>query len=110
MMLKRILVPLDGSLLAESALEVAARIAHASDGAILLLQVIGTPGTYTPYMYQSDMALSPQLEHDLIGVQQENAENYLAEIAGLHMLAGIQVETRIIAGSAGICIVDTAQE
>src|SRR5437762_2661301 len=110
MMLKRIMVPLDGSRLAESALAVAARIAHASDGTIMLLQVIGTPATYTPYMYGSDMAQNPQLAHDMIDMQQENAETYLAEIARLHMLAGIQVETKIIAGSAGMSIVDTAKE
>lgn len=109
-MLKRILVPLDGSLLAENALGVAARIAHACDGTILLLRVIGVPTTYTPYIYGSDMAQSPQLAQDMIDMEQENAETYLAEIARLHILAGIQVETTIIAGSAGICIVDAAKE
>ena len=109
-MLKRIMVPLDGSLLAESALEVAARIAHASDGTILLLQVIGTPGTLTPYMYSSDMAQSPQLAHDMIEMEQEKAETYLAEIARLTILAGIQVEAKIIAGSAWMSLVDAAKE
>jgi nucleotide-binding universal stress UspA family protein len=108
--LKRILVPLDGSLFAESALRVAVGIAHASDGTILLLRVIGTPGTFTPYMYNSDMAQSPQVEHDLIEIEQENAETYLAEIARSDMLAGIEVETTIIAGSAGLTILDTAKE
>ena len=82
-MLKRILVPLDGSPLAESALAVAARIAHSSDGTIVLLRVIGVPTTYTPYVYGSDMAQSPQLAEDLIDMEQENAEKYLAEIARL---------------------------
>ena len=88
-MLKRILVPLDGSLLAESALGVAAQFAHVSDGMILLLRVIGVPTTYTPYIYGSDMAQSPQLAQDLIDVEQENAEKYLAEIGQLDFLAGI---------------------
>jgi len=109
-MLKRIMVPLDGSLLAESALRVAARIAQACDSTILLLRVIGVPTTYTPYTYGSDMAQSPQLAQDMIDMEQENAETYLAEIATLDMLARIQVETTIIAGSAGICILDTAKE
>jgi nucleotide-binding universal stress UspA family protein len=110
MMLKRILVPLDGSLLAESALGVAARIAQACEGTILLVRVIGIPTAYTPYVYGSDMAQNPQLAQDMIDVEKENAETYLAEIAKLHILAGIQVETTITAGSAGICIVDTAKE
>jgi len=109
-MLKRILVPLDGSLLAEGALVVAARIAHASDGTILLLRVIGVPTTYTPYIYGSDMAQSPQLAQDLIDMEQDNAEKYLAEIGRLDVLAGIQVETTIIPGSAGMSILDTAKE
>src|SRR5947209_19038317 len=110
MMLKRILVPLDGSPLAESALAVAARIAHSSDGTIVLLRVIGVPTTYTPYIYGSDMAQGPQLAQDLIDMEQENAEKYLAEIAGLDLLAGIQVDTTIIPGSAGISILDTAKQ
>src|SRR5215467_2074981 len=110
MMLKRVLVPLDGSLLAESALRVAARIAHASDGTILLLRVIGVPTTYTPYIYGSDMAQSPQLAQDLIDMEQADAENYLAEIARIDLLTGIQVETTIIAGSAGMSILDAAKE
>ncbi len=109
-MLKRILVPLDGSPLAESALTVAARIAHAFDGTILLLRVIGVPTTYTPYIYGSDMAQSPQLAQDLIDMEQENAEKYMAEIASLDILAGIQVETTIIPGSAGMSILDSAKE
>ena len=109
-MLKRILVPLDGSLLAEGALGVAARIAHASDGTILLLRVIGVPTTYTPYVYGSDMAQSPQLAQDLIDMEQDNAEKYLAEIGKIDLLAGIQVETTIIPGSAGMSILDTAKE
>ena len=109
-MLKRILVPLDGSPLAESALAVAARIAHAFDGTILLLRVIGVPTTYTPYIYGSDMAQSPQLAQDLIDIEQENSEKYLAEITRLDILAGIQVETTIIPGSAGMSILDSAKE
>src|SRR5947209_4565471 len=110
MMLKRILVPLDGSPLAESALAVAARIAHSSDGTILLLIVIGVPTTYTPYIYGSDMAQSPQLAQDLIDMEQDNAEKFLAEIGSLNILEGIPVETTIIPGSAGMTILDTAKE
>ena len=109
-MLKRILVPLDGSLLAEKALRVAERIARATNGSIVLLRVIGVATTYTPYVYGSDMAQSPQLAQDLIDMEQENAEKYLAEIARADLLGGIQVDTTIIPGSAGISILDTAKE
>jgi nucleotide-binding universal stress UspA family protein len=110
MMLKRILVPLDGSLLAESALAVAARVAQTSDGSIVLLRVIGVPTTYTPYIYGPDMAQSPSLAQELLDTEQENAEKYLAEIARLDILAGIKVEPTVIPGSAGMAILDTAKE
>jgi len=110
MMLKRILVPLDGSPLAESALAVAARVAQASDGSIVLLRVIGVPTTYTPYIYGPDMAQSPSLAQELLNTEQENAEKYLAEIARLDILAGIKVEPIITPGTAGMAILNTVNE
>ena len=109
-MLKRTLVPLDGSPLAEKALRVAAWIARATNGTIVLLRVIGVPTTYTPYVYGADMAQNPQLAQDMIYLEQDTAEQYLKEIASADLLAGIQVDTTVIAGSAGITIVDTAEE
>jgi nucleotide-binding universal stress UspA family protein len=109
-MLKRILVPLDGSPLAESAVAVAARIAHTSDGTIVLLRVISIPTTYTAYNYGSDMAQSPELAQEFIDIEQENAEKYLAEIAGLDILTGIKVEPTVTPGIAGMAILDTAKE
>ena len=109
-MLKRILVPLDGSPLAESALAIAARVAQASDGSIVLVRVIGVPTTYTPYIYGPDMAQSPSLAQDLLDTEQENAEKYLAEIARLDILAGIKVEPTIIPGTAGMAILNTVNE
>jgi nucleotide-binding universal stress UspA family protein len=109
-MLKRILVPLDGSPLAESALAVAARVVQASDGTIVLLRVIGVPTTYTPYIYGPDMAQSPSLAQELLDTEQENAEKYLAEIARLDILAGIKVEPTVMPGTAGMAILDSAKE
>ncbi len=109
-MLKRTLVPLDGSPLAEKAIRVAARMARATNGTIVLLRVIGVPATYTPYVYGSDMAQSPELAQDLIDMERDTAEKYLKDIAGVDLLAGIQVDTSIIPGSAGISILDTAKE
>ncbi len=107
-MFKRILVPLDGSPRAESALAVAARVARASDGTIVLLQVVSIPATYTPYIYGPDMAQSPMYAQELIDIEQLNAEKYLAEIAKSDTLAGIKVEKTVIPGTAGMIILDTA--
>jgi len=109
-MFQRILVPLDGSSRAESALAVAARIAHASEGTIVLLQVVGIPATYTPYIYGPDIAQSPIYAQELLDIEQLNAEKYLAAIAKSGTLEGIKVETTVIPGSAGMTILDTASE
>ncbi|HEV2579991.1 MAG TPA: universal stress protein, partial [Ktedonobacteraceae bacterium] len=58
MMFKKILVPLDGSVRAESALPVAARIARASGGSIMLVQVVTIPLMYettTGGSYSADL-------------------------------------------------------
>jgi len=47
-MFKRILVPLDGSGRAEQALPIAARIARASGGSIVLVRVLGTEPAQLP--------------------------------------------------------------
>jgi len=47
-MFKRILVPLDGSTRAESAVPIAARIARASGGSVILLQVAAIPINLKP--------------------------------------------------------------
>jgi nucleotide-binding universal stress UspA family protein len=39
-MLKRLLVPLDGSALAEQALPLAARLAHTTGGSVLLARIV----------------------------------------------------------------------
>lgn len=109
-MLKRVLVPLDGSPLAESSLAVAVRIAHATDGSIVLVRVIGIPATYSPYMYGSDMVQSPAFAQEFLDTEQEIAEKYLAEIVRLDIFSGITVEPIIMQGIAGMAILDTARE
>ena len=71
-MFKRILVPLDGSARAESALPVAARIARASGGVIVLMQVVNMPVEYGPYLGQVGIFTQETLEVEL-----EAAETYL---------------------------------
>ena len=51
-MFRRILVPLDGAARAEKAIPVAARLAKASGGSLVLLQVISTPVDAGGFMYE----------------------------------------------------------
>ena len=109
-MFKRILVPLDGSPRAESALALAARVARASDGTILLLQVVSIPATYIPFTYSPDMAPAPMYTPEIMDTAQANTDQYLSEVAKFDLLSGIKVEKAAIPGSAGMTIIDTARE
>ena len=109
-MFKQILVPLDGSLRAESALAIAARIAGASEGTIMLLRVVGIPAEYTSYLYDSYMAQTPVHAQEILDTEQANAENYLANVAKSTRLAGIKTQTKTLSGSAAMTILDVARD
>ena len=109
-MFKRILVPLDGSLRAESALAVAARIAQASEGTVMLLQAVGIPAEYTSYLHDSYMAQTPTYAQEILDAEQVNAENYLANVAKSTGLAGIKTQTKALSGRAAMTILDVARD
>ena len=60
-MFQTILVPLDGSQRAERAVLTAARIAHATNGTVVLLQVVSLPVEYL-----SSFALAPMVTDESI--------------------------------------------
>ncbi len=93
-MFKRILVPLDGSLRAERALPIAARIARASEGTISLLRVTDLKIGYGPYLALP----SPYLERAR-KTELASAKQYLARVAQADKLAGLKVITEAIAGT-----------
>src|SRR6266705_3216436 len=61
-MFKRILVPVDGSTRAERALPVAARLARAAGGSVILVQVAALPGTYSTDLASSAYAEAIEIE------------------------------------------------
>jgi len=110
-MFERILVPLDGSPRAERALTVAARLARASDGAIVLLQVIGIPPTaYSSYSYGSYVPPAPMLAEEALNAEQARAQAYIEEARQSEKLAGVKVETKVVIGTAAATIQDIASE
>lgn len=92
-MFQRILVPLDGSLRAERALPVAARIARASGGSIRLLQVVSPPIDYGGGLAVGTLVTGSMIETDII-----TATSYLETIAASEMLAGIATSTEVLYG------------
>ncbi len=92
-MFKRILVPLDGSERAERALPIAARLARASGGTIILVRVVSTEPVSSPSAPAKPILIQTVGEVDLT-----MAESYLAGRAGSDPLSGIPVQTQVTVG------------
>ena len=92
-MLRRILVPLDGSELAEAALPVAARLARTAGGAILLARVIRAPAEYEASLAATDTWIPPARPEE-----RDEAAAYLTGLSGWEVLAGIPTEIHIHPG------------
>ena len=102
-MVKRILVPLDGSALAEAALDHARQLALCQDSEIVLLRVVISPYT----IVAPDLVLAGQ------GVDQEQlqqeAEQYLQTQAGRLAAHGIAVHLVACQGPVAEAILDHAR-
>jgi len=101
--MKRVLVPLDGSLLAEHALAVAAKLARSNDGLLILVQALALPVEY-------DAPLVPQVTP--VGVDfaehERRAQAYLTRQASLPMLSDLPVETCVLAEAPALAILNAA--
>ena len=95
-MFTRILVPLDGSDRAEQAVPVAARIARAVNGTVILVQVTELPNIFfTEGKYPSQI-----YSEDLIEEGKALAANYLDNVSKRPELVGLKTETRVEHGDA----------
>ena len=92
-MLKRILVPLDGSPRAERAIPVAARLAQASGGSIILVRVVTTSVEFWP-----SLVPQPALAQVAIDADIASAQEYLETIIQSTSLANIKTETVVLFG------------
>jgi nucleotide-binding universal stress UspA family protein len=100
---RTILVPLDGSALAERALPPAAHLARATGGTLLLLRVIPVatwsltaPGVVTP----------PETFQRLVDEEDRAAREYLAHVAAPPRQQGVSVHTLALRGEAAAAILD----
>jgi len=93
-MFQRILVPLDGSPRAERAIPVAAHIARASGGTVILVRVISTA---------ADLWSSETTQTDLTEI-----ERYLTEIKATSHLEGVATEIIALSGPAAFTILHAA--
>lgn len=102
-MLQRILVPLDGSTSAESAVPVAARLARASGGSVILLHVTAPP-------ISSGKFSTPQA-YPIVGTDEELAEaaEHLKILAQSDTLRGVVTEVHTLVGAAAPAILRATQ-
>jgi len=102
-MYRKILVPLDGSKVAEGALPHAKALAY-SEGAELILLTVGA----NPAM---DFAFSdPGLAQSAVLEQEERSQKYIAEIERELQAAGFKTSTVLRVGSVAETILGVAEE
>lgn len=104
-MFQRMLLPLDGSKRAEQAIPIAARIARASGGSLILLRAAGTHIEFGTYITEPSVLIQEALELDLT-----RATHYLARIKASRELAGIETMVEVRSGRAALVILDVAQQ
>ena len=103
-MFQRILVPLDGSELAEHALPIAARLARSSGGSITLLRVVPSPLAFTSQLKESAVPMQEVVDSDLAG-----AVAYLTRITASSVLAGVAATTEVFRGMPAEMILSVAR-
>ncbi|MBI3965563.1 MAG: universal stress protein [Chloroflexi bacterium] len=95
-MIARILVPLDGSALAERALPYAAALARRANGRLILIRAV------LAHVFPGKDQIEPQIE------VRERAEQELGTVADMLRGGGLDVEEHVYYGEATEAILDTA--
>lgn len=98
-MFQHILVPLDGSALAEQALPTAARLARSVGGSVILLRVVKPPVEYAggaAYMIYTPLGTIERLMEEEVA----EARRYLEEVAASPALAGVHTRLEVHTGLA----------
>jgi nucleotide-binding universal stress UspA family protein len=104
MMFSRILVPLDGSTRAESAVPIAARIARASGGSVLLLKVV-------TILIEMETEKKPPEIYSQVAFDKGVADTkrYLEGVAQSEVLKGVKTGTEAVTGAIAPSILSAIQ-
>ena len=105
-MYTRILVPLDGSPLAEAALPLAARLIQASGGTLVLARIVNVNPELSPY-FAVPVGSAPQLTYDVIN----DTKAYLKQVQEHNTnLRGIPIETNVYLGMTAPALLEAITE
>ena len=105
--LRRLLVPLDGSELAEEALPVAESLARALDMRVELFRAIPL---HAFALYDIDAPGSTEQGEDLVATLEHAAADYLDKQSQALRARGIRVETRLVRGDPATQLVDLTNQ
>jgi nucleotide-binding universal stress UspA family protein len=103
-MFRNILVPLDGSSRAERVLPVAARLAQAFGGTVMLLRVVRFSTEFVPYPEAEPWTIRTINNADLAG-----ALNYLEHVTSVSSLSDVHTETIVSEGQAADTILSVVE-
>jgi len=104
--IRRVLVPLDGSPLAEAALQPALALAAGFGAEVTLLRVIGAPeAEVLKQLDQIEKGLSQRVLEDMSAA----AKTYLRDLSDRRRRAGVEIKTTVVDGSAAAGILDYAE-
>ncbi len=98
-----ILVPLDGSELAERALPIAFRLAAATHSKLLLVRVV--PATTWAFAVPGGLA-TPAVYQQIMDDEQRVARDYLASVADRAHREGIATDTLVVTGEPASTLID----
>jgi nucleotide-binding universal stress UspA family protein len=103
-MFNKILVPLDGSELAERALDPALAIARARDAQVLLLSV----PSYHQVVPPASTGYGLVAPNHIVDLGREDAQDYLAGLQSQARCSDCSIQTVVVEGDVAGCIVDKA--
>lgn len=105
-MIERILVPLDGSSLAEAALPTAEELARRLNVEVLFVEILETVPPVVPIEPTIGVAVDPNLVTQQMEADADTAEAYLSGIAGAWRGKGLKARWFVLRGSPATSLVD----
>ena len=119
-MLKRILLPLDGSELGEATLPTVRALIEGTDARVVLLRVLKEPVAVYPMepalvgllgesLEKDHLLAAAETRHSAAVNQRVQAEGYLQRVASAHFLPGARVQVEVLTGSVSETISQVAQ-